>query len=175
MSSSLLLITSSQNILLWLWCSQRMSNPLLPVLQVCRFPTVHARRSSFLDKKRRRAGSRNHVPTRSINVERCLVTGDLATESPVHLCHVFHERYWSNHPMVSRLRKIRLLRLSWFQPIYQVITSWMGVGNEIWYNSDGSRFEHDIACVILSAIFLRSDSLQSVMIGAICLNLTGGL
>ena len=66
----------------------------------------------FLDKKRRRAGSRNHIPTMSQHAERCLVTGDLATESPVYLCHVFHERYWNNHPLVSCSRNIHLLRLN---------------------------------------------------------------
>ena len=47
----------------------------------------------------------NDVPSEFESPEKCLVTGDLATESPVHLCHVFHERHWSNHPLVSSLRK----------------------------------------------------------------------
>ena len=46
----------------------------------------------------------DHTPSESEFPEMCLVTGDLATEAPVHLCHVFHERYWSNHPLVSGLR-----------------------------------------------------------------------
>ena len=48
----------------------------------------------------------DHTPSKSEFPEMCLVTGDLATEAPVHLCHVFHERYWSNHPLVSGLRKL---------------------------------------------------------------------
>ena len=71
------------------------------------FPAVKTRYSSIIDEKRPRAGSRNRVPSISQhteNSENCIVTGDSATESPVHLCHVFHERYWRNHPMVSCLR-----------------------------------------------------------------------
>ncbi|ETW79450.1 hypothetical protein HETIRDRAFT_322073 [Heterobasidion irregulare TC 32-1] len=55
------------------------------------------------NKKRRRARSSNPVPAGPEATEKCLVTGDSMTESPIHLCHVFHERHWSNHPMLSRL------------------------------------------------------------------------
>ncbi|ETW79438.1 hypothetical protein HETIRDRAFT_322579 [Heterobasidion irregulare TC 32-1] len=56
------------------------------------------------NKKRCRASSKNHIPDEpSKDTEKCLVTGDLETESSVHLCYVFHERHWNNHPLLSRL------------------------------------------------------------------------
>ncbi|ETW79507.1 hypothetical protein HETIRDRAFT_419216 [Heterobasidion irregulare TC 32-1] len=55
------------------------------------------------NKKWPRAGPSNHVPAEPNETENCLITRDLAADFPVYLCHVFHERYWSNHPMLSRL------------------------------------------------------------------------
>ena len=72
------------------------------------FRAVNARYSFFLDTKRREAQVKDAIPPNAQDVAKCLVTGDSATESPIHLCHVFHERYWSNHPMVSRLREMSL-------------------------------------------------------------------
>ena len=70
------------------------------------FRAVNARYSFFLDTKRREAQVKDAIPPNAQDVAKCLVTGDSATESPIHLCHVFHERYWSNHPLVSGLRKL---------------------------------------------------------------------
>ena len=72
------------------------------------FPAVSARCSSFLGTKRREAEVKDALPPEAQGVAKCLVTGDSVTESPVHLCHVFHERHWSNHPMVSCLRETSL-------------------------------------------------------------------
>ncbi|ETW84879.1 hypothetical protein HETIRDRAFT_416489 [Heterobasidion irregulare TC 32-1] len=47
------------------------------------------------------------------NSENCLVTGDLATDSPVHLCHVIHERYWRNHPMVTLMLSMDIVDKLW--------------------------------------------------------------
>ncbi|ETW79435.1 hypothetical protein HETIRDRAFT_321429 [Heterobasidion irregulare TC 32-1] len=59
--------------------------------------------SFFLITKWREAQVKNTLPPEAQEVAKCLLTGESATESPVYLCHVFHECYWSNHPMLSCL------------------------------------------------------------------------
>ena len=107
------LISSSRVSLKWLSdCLGLTKLRLHATLQVCLCSSPCAKCSSFLDKNRHRARLSNDIIIEHQDTEKCLVTGDSATESPVHLCHVFPECHWTNHPLASRLYKIHLLRLS---------------------------------------------------------------
>ncbi|ETW79478.1 hypothetical protein HETIRDRAFT_322943 [Heterobasidion irregulare TC 32-1] len=68
------------------------------------FRAVNARYSFSLDTKRREAQVKDAIPPNAQDVANCIVTGDSATESPIHLCHVSHERHWSNHHMLNLSR-----------------------------------------------------------------------
>ncbi|ETW76198.1 hypothetical protein HETIRDRAFT_162955 [Heterobasidion irregulare TC 32-1] len=61
--------------------------------------------------KRRRArakrqGTSTQTKTSHKKDARCLITGDSAAESPVHLCYVLNERRWINHFMLPHLEWI---------------------------------------------------------------------
>ena len=69
-------------------------------------PAENSQKLTFTDPKRRRARSERQGPSTQTKTShkkdaRCLITGDSAAESPVHLCYVLNECHWINHPMVS--------------------------------------------------------------------------